>query len=103
MEDNLEENQEGVKDLEAEKARILEEAMEEMKKEHHSQDQVLHMAKRLAQLKGQDPDKGAYSQRPWCITFLTSSVNLLLHKNVRSLSSCICYLTSSYYEGLSAS
>ncbi|KAE8289777.1 Abscission/NoCut checkpoint regulator [Larimichthys crocea] len=57
LEDNLEENQEGVKDLEAEKARILEEAMEEMKKEHHSQDQVLHMAKRLAQLKGQDPDK----------------------------------------------
>lgn len=31
--------------------------MEELRKERHSQDQVLHMAKRMAQLKGQDPDK----------------------------------------------
>lgn len=58
LEENLEENQDASKQLEAEKARLLEEAMEELRKEHHSQDQILHMAKRLAQLKGQDPDKG---------------------------------------------
>lgn len=58
MDENLDENQDEVKQLEAEKARLLEEAMEELRKEHHSQDQVLDMAKRLAQLKGQDPDKG---------------------------------------------
>uniref|UniRef100_A0A673CJA4 Zinc finger, FYVE domain containing 19 n=1 Tax=Sphaeramia orbicularis TaxID=375764 RepID=A0A673CJA4_9TELE len=57
LEDNLEENQEASKQLEAEKTRLLEEAMQELKKEHHTQDQILHMAKRLAQLKGQDPDK----------------------------------------------
>ncbi|XP_044021456.1 abscission/NoCut checkpoint regulator [Siniperca chuatsi] len=57
LDENLEENQEAVKQLEAGKAHLLEEAMEELRKEHHSQDQILHMAKRLAQLKGQDPDK----------------------------------------------
>ncbi|XP_070776088.1 abscission/NoCut checkpoint regulator [Enoplosus armatus] len=57
LDENLEENQEAVKQLEAGKARLLEEAMEELRNEHHSQDQILHMAKRLAQLKGQDPDK----------------------------------------------
>ncbi|KAM6917336.1 abscission/NoCut checkpoint regulator [Lycodopsis pacificus] len=57
LDENLEENQEGDKQLEAEKARVMEEAMEELRKERHSQDQILHMAKRMAQLKGQDPDK----------------------------------------------
>ncbi|XP_033967113.1 abscission/NoCut checkpoint regulator [Pseudochaenichthys georgianus] len=57
LDENLEENQESDKQLETEKARVLEEAMEELRKERHSQDQVLHMAKRMAQLKGQDPDK----------------------------------------------
>lgn len=57
LEENLEENQDASKQLEAEKARLLDEAMEELRKEHVSQDQILHMAKRLAQLKGQDPDK----------------------------------------------
>ncbi|XP_038150392.1 abscission/NoCut checkpoint regulator [Cyprinodon tularosa] len=55
--ENLEDNQGGIRKLEAEKDRLLEEAMKELRKEHHSQDQILHMAKRLAQLKGQDPDK----------------------------------------------
>lgn len=58
LDENLEENQEADKPLETEKARVLEEAMEELRKERHSQDQILHMAKRMAQLKGQDPDKG---------------------------------------------
>ncbi|XP_071353969.1 abscission/NoCut checkpoint regulator [Trachinotus anak] len=57
LDENLEENQDAVKQLEVEKARLLEEAMEELRKERHSQDQILHMAKRMAQLKGQDPDK----------------------------------------------
>ncbi|KAG7502981.1 abscission ut checkpoint regulator [Solea senegalensis] len=57
LDENLEENQDAQQQLESEKARLLEEAMEELRKEQHSQDQILHMAKRLAQLKGQDPDK----------------------------------------------
>ncbi|XP_039992954.1 abscission/NoCut checkpoint regulator [Xiphias gladius] len=57
LDENLEENQDAVKQLEVEKARVLEEAMEELRKERHSQEQILRMAKRLAQLKGQDPDK----------------------------------------------
>lgn len=59
LDENLEENQDAVKQLEVEKARLLEEAMEELRRERHSQDQILHMAKRMAQLKGQDPDKGS--------------------------------------------
>ncbi|CAJ1073822.1 abscission/NoCut checkpoint regulator isoform X1 [Xyrichtys novacula] len=55
--ENLEENEDAGKQLEAEKSRLLEEAMEELRRESHSQDQILDMAKRLAQLKGQDPDK----------------------------------------------
>ncbi|XP_072221343.1 abscission/NoCut checkpoint regulator isoform X2 [Leuresthes tenuis] len=57
LDENLEENQGTVKQLEAEKDRLLEEAMEELRNERHSQDQILHMAKRLVQLKGQDPDR----------------------------------------------
>lgn len=58
LDENLEEHHDAVKQLDAEKARLLEEAMEELRTEQHSQDQILHMAKRLAQLKGQDPEKG---------------------------------------------
>lgn len=58
LDENLEENQQGDKQLEAEKAQVMEEAMEELRKERHSQDQILNMAKRMAQLKGRDPDKG---------------------------------------------
>lgn len=58
LDENLEQNNDADKQLEAEKARLLDEAMEELKKEQHSQNQVLEMARRLAQLKGQDPNKG---------------------------------------------
>ncbi|XP_026211283.1 abscission/NoCut checkpoint regulator [Anabas testudineus] len=57
LDENVDDNQDAVKQLDAEKTRLLEEAMEELRNERHSQDQILHMAKRLAQLKGQDPDK----------------------------------------------
>lgn len=56
--DNLAEAHNVAKQAEAEKTRLLEEAMEELKKEQHSQNDVLQMAKRLAQLKDQDPEKG---------------------------------------------
>lgn len=58
LDENLEENQDAVKQLEAEKTRLLDEAIQELRKERHTEEQILHMAKRLAQLKGQDPDKG---------------------------------------------
>lgn len=58
VDDNLADAQEVAKKAEAEKARLLEEAMEELKKEQHSQNHILQMAKRLAQLKDQDPEKG---------------------------------------------
>lgn len=56
--ENSEQGDDTARRLEAEKARLLEEAREELRKEQHSQSQVLEIARRLAQLQGQDPDKG---------------------------------------------
>uniref|UniRef100_A0AAY4CY05 FYVE-type domain-containing protein n=1 Tax=Denticeps clupeoides TaxID=299321 RepID=A0AAY4CY05_9TELE len=57
LEENLDNTEQSAKQLEAEKSCLLAEAMLELQREHHSQEQILQMAKRLAQLKGQDPDK----------------------------------------------
>ncbi|XP_076155830.1 abscission/NoCut checkpoint regulator isoform X1 [Alosa pseudoharengus] len=57
LDENLEDVQQVAKQLEAEKSRVLAEAMMELERDQQSQEQILHMAKRLAQLKGQDPDK----------------------------------------------
>ena len=45
--------------LEAEGSRLLAEAVDELRQDRASQEHVLQMAKRLAQLRGQDPDKGS--------------------------------------------
>lgn len=58
VDDNLADAHEVAKQAEAAKACLLEEAMEELKKEQHSQNDLLQMAKRLAQLKDLDPEKG---------------------------------------------
>uniref|UniRef100_A0A8C5BBY8 Zinc finger, FYVE domain containing 19 n=1 Tax=Gadus morhua TaxID=8049 RepID=A0A8C5BBY8_GADMO len=58
LEVNLDQDQGGCsRQLEAEKSRVLEEAMRELRQEQGTQGHVLEMAKRLALLKGLDPDK----------------------------------------------
>lgn len=61
LEDNLDNGgglQDAARQLEDKKNRLLADAMEDLRRDRCSQEQVLQMAKRLAQLKGQDPDKG---------------------------------------------
>lgn len=69
----MEDNQGAVKQLEAEKDHLLEEAMKELRDGCHTQDQILDMAKRLAQLKGQDPNKGT-------VNYLR--INLIYHLQI---------------------
>ncbi|KAJ8341429.1 hypothetical protein SKAU_G00337200 [Synaphobranchus kaupii] len=58
LEENLDDRQVVAKQLEAEKSQLLAEAMEELKQDRCGQEHLLKMAKRLAILKGQDPEKG---------------------------------------------
>lgn len=106
LDENLEEHHDAVKQLDAEKARLLEEAMEELRTEQHSQDQILHMAKRLAQLKGQDPEKG--------ISHNNILVGCIFHCYILECENILWYMTEtncywiyhiicSYYGGYSAS
>ncbi|XP_077588121.1 abscission/NoCut checkpoint regulator [Stigmatopora nigra] len=57
LEDNMDENQDSNKQLGKEAAHLLEEAQAELKRDHNTTEEILKVAKRLAQMKGQDPDK----------------------------------------------
>lgn len=80
LDENLEQNNDADKQLEAEKARLLDEAMKELKKEQHSQNQVLEMARRLAQLKGQDSEKGKSFTKILVLQPLLHYLFLLRHR-----------------------
>ncbi|XP_018582990.1 abscission/NoCut checkpoint regulator isoform X1 [Scleropages formosus] len=56
LEENLDSAQWAAKQLEEEKSRLLAEAMEELRQEHRGQEETLQMARRIAVLKGLDPD-----------------------------------------------
>ncbi|XP_072545851.1 abscission/NoCut checkpoint regulator isoform X2 [Salminus brasiliensis] len=57
VDENLDDEQVPLRQLEEEKSRLMAEAIDELKCEEHSQEQLLQMAKRLAVLQGRDPDK----------------------------------------------
>lgn len=49
--------------LEEEKNKLLAEAAAELREENTRQEKILQVAKRLAVLRGQDPEKGGYHRR----------------------------------------
>ncbi|KAL2098670.1 hypothetical protein ACEWY4_005150 [Coilia grayii] len=57
LDENLDDVQRAAKQLEAERSRLLQEAMVELQRDQQNQESILLMAKRLAQLKGEDPNK----------------------------------------------
>ncbi|KAL4656414.1 abscission/NoCut checkpoint regulator isoform X1 [Arapaima gigas] len=61
LEENLDNPQWAAKQLEEEKGRLLAEAMEELRQERHGLKETLQMARRIAMLKGLDPDSVAES------------------------------------------
>ncbi|XP_048831166.1 abscission/NoCut checkpoint regulator [Brienomyrus brachyistius] len=56
LEENLDDPQRAAKQLEEEKSRLLAEAMEDLRQDRLNQEEVLKMARKLALLKGLDPD-----------------------------------------------
>lgn len=56
LDENLDEMQRAARELEREKQRVMAEAMRELQMEQKGQEHILDMARRLAQLKGQDPN-----------------------------------------------
>uniref|UniRef100_A0A8C3UCN8 Zinc finger FYVE-type containing 19 n=1 Tax=Catharus ustulatus TaxID=91951 RepID=A0A8C3UCN8_CATUS len=57
------------KQLEEEKNKLLAEAAAELREENTRQEKILQVAKRLAALKGEDPEKGgAWNEAPSCLT-----------------------------------